>query len=41
MKETDIHLIQELRKQSSKAQQMMLERYGNAVFAHEIGRAHV
>ena len=33
MKETDIHLIQELRKQSSKAQQMMLERYGNAVFA--------
>ncbi len=33
MKETDIHLIQELRKQSSKAQQMTLERYGNAVFA--------
>ena len=33
MKETDIHLIQELRKQSSKAQQMTLERYGNTVFA--------
>ena len=33
MKEIDIHLIQELRKQSSKAQQMTLERYGNAVFA--------
>ncbi|MBR5391486.1 MAG: sigma-70 family RNA polymerase sigma factor [Prevotella sp.] len=33
MKEIDIHLIQELRKQSSKAQQMTLERFGNAVFA--------
>lgn len=33
MKEPDIHLIQELRKQSSKAQQMTLERFGNAVFA--------
>lgn len=33
MKETDIHLIQELRKQSSKAQQMTLECYGNTVFA--------
>ena len=33
MKETDIHLIQELRKHSSKAQQMTLERYGNVVFA--------
>ena len=33
MKETDIHLIQELRKQSSKAQQMTIERYGNTVFA--------
>ena len=32
MKEIDIHLIQELRKQSSKAQQMALERFGNAVF---------
>ena len=33
IKEIDIHLIQELRKQSSKAQQMTLERFGNAVFA--------
>ena len=33
MKEIDIHLIQELRKQNSKAQQMTLERFGNAVFA--------
>ena len=33
MKEIDIHLIQELRKQSSKAQQMTLERFGNPVFA--------
>ena len=36
IKETDIHLIQELRKQSSKAQQMTLERYGNAVFAQKV-----
>ena len=36
MKEPDIHLIQELRKQSSKAQQMTLERYGNAVFAQVV-----
>ena len=33
MKEIDIHLIQELRKQNSKAQQMTLERFVNAVFA--------
>lgn len=31
--ETDINLIEGLRKQSPKAQQQMLERYGNEVFA--------
>ena len=30
---TDIDLLQGLRKQSPKAQQQMLERYGNDVFA--------
>ena len=33
MKGSDINLIEGLRKQSSKAQQKMLERYGNDVFA--------
>ncbi|MBR4731052.1 MAG: sigma-70 family RNA polymerase sigma factor [Prevotella sp.] len=31
--ETEISLLEGLRKQSPKAQQQMLERYGNAVFA--------
>ena len=31
--ETEINLLEGLRKQSPKAQQTMLERYGNAVFA--------
>ena len=33
MTETDFHLIQGLRRQSPKAQQQMLGRYGNDVFA--------
>ena len=31
--ETEINLLEGLRKRSPKAQQTMLERYGNAVFA--------
>ena len=33
MNETDINLIRELQKQSPKAQRILLERYGNDVFA--------
>ena len=33
MTETDKHLIEGLRKQSPKAQQQMLDRYGRDVFA--------
>ena len=34
--ETDINLIQGLRKQNPKAQQLLLERYGNDVFAQVV-----